>query len=285
MASAGESSLEQFVRSAVHDFISDARNNSLGPVFEGVAWGEPLVGFSTGSDPLYGLLKKRVGPRHWTPEEAFSAAFPSTSADAAELTVASWALPHVDATLRANRRQRLYPSERWARSRKYGQECNVKLHERMVEELMTRGIPAVAPALSGAWREENSEERWRITSWSERHVAFISGLGTFGLCDGLITERGKAVRLGSIVFRANVAPTIRPYEDIHEYCLFFSRGICGKCALRCPAGSVAATGRDKAACDRHLQAARAFVPQKYGFDGYGCGLCQTGVPCEHRIPG
>jgi hypothetical protein len=27
------------------------------------------------------------------------------------------------------------------------------------------------------------------------------------------------------------------------------------------------------------------VTSEYGFDGYGCGLCQTKVPCESKIPG
>lgn len=27
-----------------------------------------------------------------------------------------------------------------------------------------------------------------------------------------------------------------------------------------------------------------FVKKNYGLDGYGCGLCQTGVPCESGIP-
>jgi hypothetical protein len=26
------------------------------------------------------------------------------------------------------------------------------------------------------------------------------------------------------------------------------------------------------------------VRRNYGFDGYACGLCQTGVPCEAGIP-
>ncbi|MBN1906976.1 MAG: hypothetical protein JW927_17995 [Deltaproteobacteria bacterium] len=24
--------------------------------------------------------------------------------------------------------------------------------------------------------------------------------------------------------------------------------------------------------------------EKYNFEGYGCGLCQVGVPCESMIP-
>jgi hypothetical protein len=34
------------------------------------------------------------------------------------------------------------------------------------------------------------------SSWSERHAAHAAGLGTFGLCDGLITAKGKAMQGG-----------------------------------------------------------------------------------------
>jgi hypothetical protein len=27
-----------------------------------------------------------------------------------------------------------------------------------------------------------------------------------------------------------------------------------------------------------------YVKAHYGFDGYGCGSCQTKVPCESKIP-
>ena len=27
------------------------------------------------------------------------------------------------------------------------------------------------------------------------------------------------------------------------------------------------------------------LARHFGFDGYGCGFCQTGVPCESKIPG
>ena len=29
---------------------------------------------------------------------------------------------------------------------------------------------------------------------------------------------------------------------------------------------------------------REYVTNELGFKGYGCGLCQTGVPCESKIP-
>ena len=67
------------------------------------------------------------------------------------------------------------------------------------------------------------------SQWSERHAAYASGLGTFGLCDGLITPKGKAVRFASVVTRIKVPPTQRPYKDHHAYCLHYAKGICGMC--------------------------------------------------------
>jgi epoxyqueuosine reductase len=135
---------------------------------------------------------------------------------------------------------------------------------------------------------------WHVFSstWSERHAAYASGLGTFGLCDGLITPVGKAVRLGSVVARIQIPPTQRPYSDHHAYCLFYGNRdsrtgghICGKCMARCPVGAITEAGHDKVKCSEHTSHTTAeYVRAQYGFNGYGCGLCQTGVPCESKIP-
>jgi epoxyqueuosine reductase QueG len=70
-----------------------------------------------------------------------------------------------------------------------------------------------------------------------------------------------------------------------ENCLFHSRGICKKCIKRCPAGAITEAGKDKLKCYAHLFPGTAdHVKSEYDFIGYGCGLCQTGVPCESKIP-
>lgn len=83
--------------------------------------------------------------------------------------------------------------------------------------------------------------------------------------------------------------TERPYgDDPFAWCLATTRGNCRACIDRCPAGSIGATvdQRDKQACRDwayHIVAARG--KPLLGFDGvYGCGLCQTSVPCEVRNP-
>jgi epoxyqueuosine reductase len=88
-----------------------------------------------------------------------------------------------------------------------------------------------------------------------------------------------------VVAHIQISPTVRPYTDHRAYCLFFTKGICGKCMSRCPVGAITEGGHDKVKCLNHLRPATAdYVKSHYGFDGYGCGLCQTAVPCESKIP-
>lgn len=151
--------------------------------------------------------------------------------------------------------------------------------------LASRGYSAVAPGLLPEHGEEQSEAHGRSSNWSERHVAYTSGLGTFSLCRGLITNLGQAMRLGSVVVRAQIPATERPYSGPFDYCLYFNGVDCTACIDRCPVAILEDGGSHKLACAEHLEIATAeFVERKFGFKGYGCGLCQTGVPCESGIP-
>jgi hypothetical protein len=41
----------------------------------------------------------------------------------------------------------------------------------------------------------------------------------------------------------------------------------------------------KDACKKYLfEVAAEYAKSHYGFASYGCGFCQTGVPCEAGIP-
>jgi epoxyqueuosine reductase len=249
------------------------------------AWDEPLVGFSRGDDPLYQKFKEDIGPFLWTPQEIFAATFPEVKAAPDELTVISWILPQTERTRLDNSRETTFPAERWAYSRKYGEDFNVKLRRHIVDVLRAAGCEAVAPMVSPLWKWEKSERYGFASSWSERHAAYASGLGTFGLCDGLITPRGKAMRCGSVVARIAVPPSERPYEDHHAYCLFYFDGSCGKCIKRCPANAISKEGHDKEKCSHYLhEVTRKYAQSRYGFETDPCGLCQTGVPCEAKIP-
>jgi epoxyqueuosine reductase QueG len=273
-----------WVEAIIKDFINLSPENTLKNAGNDKAWADPLVGFSRGDDPLYESYKEHVGPFHWTPLEVFSLAFPKSEVTAGELTVISWILPQTEETKESLRKETAQPSDAWARARIFGEEVNVKLRQHVVDTLRAAGVDAVAPMLFPQWKMTMSERFGFASTWSERHAAYAAGLGTFSLCDGLITPKGKAMRTGSVVARLQIPPTPRPYRDHRAYCLFFSQGTCGKCIERCPAGAVSKSGHDKSKCMAYLQVTRTYVTSHYGFEGYGCGFCQSGVPCESRIP-
>ena len=276
---------KSWIKDVILNFIERSPENTLQGPFQEKAFENPLVGFANGADPIFESYKQHVAPYHWTPLEIFKHTFPDSNATPEELTVISWILPQTAATKADNRGQSTYPAERWARARIYGEEVNVKLRRLVVDLLQNEGYKAVAPMLSPLWKRKKSDQYVFASTWSERHMAYAAGLGTFGLCDGLITPRGKAMRTGSVVAHIQITATHRPYEDHRAYCLFFSRGICGQCITRCPVGALSEKGHDKLKCLQHLKPVSAeYVKANYGFDGYGCGLCQTAVPCESKIP-
>lgn len=275
-----------WIPSLIADYVAKSPANSIKNAENEKAWAEPLVGFSRGDDSIYQLYKEKdnIGPFHWTPLEIFNLTFPEISVKPEELTVIAWILPHTESIKADLRKQKTTPSEKWIRARIYGEDFNEELRRYITESLTKAGYSAVAPILSKSFRMGNSEKYGMASSWSERHAAYAAGLGTFGLCDGLITPKGKAIRCGSVVARVQVPSTPRPYQDHHAYCLHYAKGTCGMCTTRCPAGAVTKSGHNKMACAKQCNATAEYADKQLGLKGYGCGFCQTGVPCESKIP-
>ena len=273
------------IKNMIQDFIKQSPENTLQNETQDKAFDSPLVGFSRGDDPLYEAYKDHVGPFYMTPQELFTVTFRDFNIKPEELTVISWILPQAKVTKSDNRKETFYPSERWARARIFGEEVNEKLRKHTVMKLESEGIQIVAPALTPQFSMRISPKYGFASTWSERHAAYAAGLGTFGLCDGLITPVGKAIRVGSVVARLEVPAAPRPYQDHQAYCLFFSHGTCLKCVERCPVKAISSEGHDKIRCRQHLEKVRNYLRKKDGLENkVGCGLCQVGVPCESHIP-
>jgi len=276
----------EWIVEAIKRFAAESPENALGDGTGEPAWDEPRVKFAGGADPIFPFLQSDIGAFLWTPAEIFRLTFPRLDRPPEALSVISWILPQTAATRADNRAARDLPAERWARSRVFGEAFNVKLAAHLVASLEARGFHAVAPSLlSPAWQWQTSPRYGFSSSWSERHAAYAAGHGTFGLCDGLITEAGKAIRCGSVVADIPLDPSPRPYRDPHAYCPFYAGGGCGKCIPRCPAGAISKQGHDKGKCMKFLfETVSPHIQSVFGFASYGCGLCQTGVPCEAGIP-
>lgn len=272
--------------SMITAFVAQSADNDLRMPEKERIFDRPLVGFSSSADPLYDFYRRHIGAFYRKPVDFLNGTFADLKASDAEVTVISWILPSTARTRREQAGRKKHPSERWARTRAFGEEFNNLLRAQVMEMLTERGVAAVAPLLSPLWGRSDEGPYAPCSNWSERHAAYAAGLGTFGLCDGLITPVGKAMRVGSVVAKIGLAPDRRPSDDHQAGCLHFSHGSCGKCIARCPVGALSLQGHDKRKCMQYTERSmNVYIRKKYGIETYACGLCQCGVPCSEHIPG
>jgi len=250
----------------------------------GKYWDTPLVGFATGHDFLFKKYKKIIGTIHFTPQEIFGLTF-GKSKRPRELSLISWVLPASEDIRKSNRKEDTYPSLLWAHARNFGEKFNVKLRNHVVSLLTKEGYKAVAPMNSPHWKMLRLPIVGWASQWSERHAAYACGLGAFGLSDGLITAKGKAIRVGSVVTDLSLKPSDKIYPHHQANCLYYFNHTCKTCATRCPAGAITAKGHDKDKCFQYCHGViQRDKKAEYGVKITGCGLCQTKVPCEFEIP-
>ena len=254
---------------------------SLGKLFD-----RPVVGIADAQDPWFARFKELIGGFYWTPQEALEL----VNANAQARSVISWCLPISSEAREANGQETQIPARYWAYVRTFGEKFVTRLRHGLEERLRDLGFAALAPAVAPQNEVRERPDIGLSSCWSERHTAMVAGLGTFGISGGLITIRGIAHRLGSVVTEASIPPTPRPYgDDPFAWCLRMSRGTCGDCIQRCPSGSIGETvqERNKAACQAHIRnVVNPRARKLFDWEGgiYGCGLCQTSVPCEDRNP-
>ena len=166
-----------------------------------------------------------------------------------------------------------WPTNAWLHGRIEGQTAMRKLVKDMEDMLEEKGYKAVAPSIDSRLKVN---KEILTSNWSERHVAFICGIGTFGLSRGIITELGMAGRLISVVTTLPMVPTPRPYTDLLEYC-----DKCGSCIKGCPIDAISFEHlKDNKLCDGFLN---EVLSKEAPY--YGCGKCQSGMPCAYGIPG
>ena len=237
----------------------------------------PIFGISNAFDPLYRELKKTeaVGPWHKLPGDWLRGA----------KRVISIFFPYTEQVRKNQKAQVHETTPEWLHGRIEGHEAMLEFAGKLCDLLRESGhaacIPIKEPGFAVVMNGKGITGYPGITdttfgsAWSERHVAYISGLGTFGLSRGLITERGMAGRFCSIVTDMLLPVTERTYTRIDEWCTK-----CGMCAQRCPVKAISKEeGKNHIPCGARIEASK----KKYA-PRYGCGQCQTGVPCESGRP-
>ena len=278
---------------AIHDLIvalqGTSELNRLTRLDNGVIFEEPLIGVADGHDPLFSRYKTIIGEFHLTPGEVlgYRAAQGGPPCVPGDISVVCWALPFAAHIKKSNARKEVWSSVKWGHAYDTGEAFN-NLVRRSVELFFTeRGILAAALVRLPEWRRIEDLPGGHTSNWSERHALFAAGLGTFSINDGFITEKGMAMRCGSVVVNTALPVTERRHEDHRANCLFVAKGLCGKCMERCPAFAVTAAGHDKVQCRRYRDRLFGdFLHDTCGLDVRAdfCGLCQTGTPCESANP-
>ncbi|MHC4166839.1 MAG: epoxyqueuosine reductase [Planctomycetota bacterium] len=280
---------EEFLEREIKAFVAESDANRFtmigedGPMFE-----EPLIGFASGGDPIFDEYKEVIGDFHWKPGDLLRQCAEDEEYEGSleDISVLVWVLPIAKETIKSNAEQDEFPSLRWAHTRDSGEKFNVQLRHHIVGLLRDEGYLALAPMDTKYWQMIIDERVGFASSWSERHAAYAAGLGTFSLNDAMITPRGIAHRVGSVVVNMKLKPSPRTYENHRANCLFYNSNTCGDCIKRCPAGALSEAGHDKSACSQYVYATCIEgLREKYKIDvTTGCGLCQTKVPCSMRIP-
>lgn len=242
-------------------FLQESPKNRVQELGIDAIYSPPLFAVAAADDPLFSELKNPavIGPHHRTPQEWLPGA----------QSVLSYFLPFSSFIRDRNKAPGL-PAIEWVYGRYEGEQVNDALREHLVSLVEQQGGRALAPPLSSQFQVVD-----RRSNYSERHVAFIAGLGTFGLGRSLITSRGCAGRFGSVVLSMEIKATPRPYQHREDYC-----NHCGECIPRCPVGAITSKGKDLEIC---AQYSRETIRPRFK-PRYGCGKCQTDVACESRIP-
>lgn len=248
----------------------------------GAIWQEPLVGFADAGSEYIRSLKTIVHPDHQMPEDVIT--------DAG--TVICYFVPFEKWVAESNSREAM-ASPQWAESYELTNAMMGRLNEHLIETIHKLGYEAkTAPEAAVFYRDEV------ISHWSFRHIAYAAGLGTFGLNNMLITDKGCSGRYNCLVTNLDLEADSPKKE---EACLYIKNGTCGACMVKCPARAISTDRFDRHKCyEQCLRNASVYTEfgssyagscgdeeQQDETDNYGsevCGKCIAGMPCAYRKP-
>ena len=268
----------------------------------GCIFDAPLIGVSRGDDPIFRKYKEVVGPEHLTPAEMWIAAgLPDEDDLAARLRILSIVFPYVRTIREEGKDAAVMPAEIYSVGRNYANEFMSAVLKAAVNYFEDTGYRATAGMSSPAFKVIVKGDPIRFYStWSERHMAFAAGLGTFSLHEGLITEAGCNIRVTSVVTDAPLEVTPRESDEPYANCLYYASGACRECEKRCPAEAINENGHDKVKCWTYGRVIEKEMTDRLGSllkphyrrvndedtTSYpvGCAFCQFGVPCTDRNP-
>lgn len=270
----------QEIESSAHRFLASARDAMFftgegGRVFTAVS-----VGVQRASHEIFARLS-RIIEGHLAPMDFFEAEHGEHAAHE-NLSVVSFAFHINPEIVKDNSGEETFPSVTWFEARQKFDFICTQFIEHM-SGVFTGGKITV-PSRSTRYRADLSKEV-PLSNWSERHVAFACGLGSFGLHGALITHKGCTHRLISMIVDQSMEVYADPPDDPYFNCLHFRDGSCGACITRCPVRAIVPGRHIIERCYGHeWMTCRLKSKEIYGSEVAACGLCMCGVPCDTAEP-
>lgn len=227
------------------------------------SWEEPLIAYAYAKDPLFYELKREVSSSHSMPADLIEDA----------KTIITYFIPFSKDINTSNIKSK-ESSAQWSIAYIETNKLILEINKFINIKLTASNYDStILPPT------HNFDEQKLISDWSHKHVAYIAGLGKFGLHKMLITQKGCSGRLGSIVTNLKIEPTTRSDK---EYCLYNYDGTCQKCVDNCVSGALKIDSFDRNICYKHLLE-NAKYHSKLGFAD-ACGKCVSKVPCSFINP-
>ena len=248
--------LKNFIVNTINKMVSNADTITK--------YRRPLVSFSNIHKEDFRYLKRNVNPLHKVPTALLTDA----------VNIVSFFISFSEEIVIANR---ICSSivEEWAIAYAETNRLIDQISSKLVEKLHEIGVKA-------AWElpTYNFDKTTLTSKWSHKSIAKITGLGSFGLHQMIITDAGCAGRLGSIVINAAVMPTPKREK---ERCVYYIDGSCTMCIESCPVGALTVDGFNKKKCWQYIleiDKSFSYLSDKYKLKGPFdvCGKCATG-PC------
>lgn len=243
----------------------------------------PIFAVQRAEHPAFAELARLI-PGHATPCSLLK----NRVSTSGEWSVVSLAFPSREWIVRESALVSGFPPKSWFEGKVAAMNGMASFAACLVAVLRADGVETLNPPSPGdgvfVARLNESGARYD-TTWSERHVAYATGLGTFGLHGAIITDAGCVHRLKSLLIRAR----FDEFDSVNEHpfgnCLYCMKKTCGACIGRCPTGAVSEQGHDPVACEEHAKGRNSQrVRDEYGLDVPGCALCMNGIPCSRRNP-
>ena len=223
-------------------------------------WKEPIIGFADASHPYIRNLRTLISPTHYMPEEFL----PDCT------VILSCFLPFANEIGNSNVEGDV-PSTIWTNAYNETNQMFTEMSKHLSHIISQWGYSAVIPASIGVIDAEHI-----YSNWSQRHIAYAAGIGTFGINNMLITNAGTCGRFFSLITNL---PVISDMPLKEERCLYKRNGTCGLCVKQCPIHAISpAKPFDRRSCSERLNGFKQHL-------GAGaCGKCVVGLPCTFCNP-